>query len=87
MKEQSYTSITTTAIAMGDLLLKILPQESMKANKMDVTLSLLSVGAVCDSNCTAVFNKDEMLITNNNDIKIQLLSKLLVIGSRDKTVL
>ena len=87
MKVQSCTGTITTAIAMGDLLLKNLPHESRKANKMDVTLPLLLllVGTVCDSNCTAVFNKDEMLIANNDDIKIQLLSDPLVTGPRDKT--
>ena len=81
---QSCTGTITTAIAMGDLLLKNLPQEARRANKIDVTLPLLSVGKVCDSDCTAVFRKGDILIANDNDINIKLLSNPLVTGSRDK---
>ena len=51
---------------------------------MNVTLPLLSIGKVCDTNCTAVFRKDDMLIANDNDINIQLLDKPLVTGPRDR---
>ena len=72
------------AVATGDLLLKNLPTAARRANKMNVTLPPLLIGKVCDTKCMAVFNKDEMLIANNDDINIQLLDKPLVIGPRDR---
>ena len=52
---------------------------------MDVTLPLLSIGTVCDTDCTAVFTKNEMLIANDDDINIQLHANPLAIGPRDAT--
>ena len=77
---QSCTGTITMTIATGDLLLKNLSQEARKANKMDVTLSLLLVREVYNHHCIAVFKKRDMLIANNNDINIQLLDKPLVTG-------
>ena len=78
------TGTITTAVATGDLLLKNLPTAARRANKMNVTLPLLSIGKVCDTNCTAVFRKDDMLIANDNDINIQLLDKPIATGPRDR---
>ena len=84
MRVQLCTGTVTTAVATGELLLKNLPTAARKANKMNVTLPLLSIGKVCDTNCTAVFRKDDMLIANDNDINIQLLDEPLVTGPRDR---
>ena len=84
MRVQLCTGTITTAVATGDLLLKNLPTAERRANKMNVMLPLLSIGNVCDTNCTAVFRKGDMLIANDNDINIQLLDKPLVTGPRDR---
>ena len=65
---------TVTAVEQGALFLhkKLTPQaQSTQIIPAITNSSLLSIGQLCDDNCTAVFNKRDVKIYKDNDIIVK----------------
>lgn len=65
-------STIITSSHTGSLQIPTLPPQAQKAYIFpELTSSaLLSVGQLCDSDCTVIFNKNNMLVKNNNGQEI-----------------
>ena len=62
-----------------------LPPSATKAHGFNnlASGSLLSVGKVCDANCTAIFTKTNMHIYHNKDVSISTGQAPIITGTRD----
>ena len=71
--------------ATTNLPIPTLPPSSTKAHVFSnlASGSLLSVGKICDENCTAIFTKSKMTIHNNKHIHISTCAPPLLTGTRN----
>ena len=70
----------------GDLPLPSIPEAARDAHKFnDIHQPLLSIGKLADSHCVSIFDKKEINVYHESDVKITPTGAPVLTGTRGKT--
>ena len=74
---------TISGTAKGNLTIPGLNTQATECHKINgIHTPLLSIGQLCDDNCIAIFNHNEVLIAKSNTVSIKINGKPLLKGLR-----